>query len=122
MFCPKCGAENPEVSSFCQKCGAALAQPTPAPAPTPQQPVVMQAGRTSGMAITSLVLGIVGLLFNPLSVLAVIFGAVALSQIGKDPTLKGKGMAMAGLILGIVIAAIWIILIIFASSSVFWFY
>ena len=25
MFCPKCGAENAEGSSFCQKCGASLA-------------------------------------------------------------------------------------------------
>jgi uncharacterized membrane protein len=24
MFCPKCGAENAEGSSFCQKCGASL--------------------------------------------------------------------------------------------------
>ncbi|MFC2022993.1 DUF4190 domain-containing protein [Chloroflexota bacterium] len=122
MYCPKCGAENPEGASFCQKCGAGLTQPIPASAPAPQQPIVMQAERTSGMAITSLVLGIVGFIINPLSVLAIIFGAVALSQIGKDPTLKGKGMAVAGLVLGIVIAAIWIILIIFASNSFFWFY
>ncbi|TET42688.1 MAG: zinc-ribbon domain-containing protein [Dehalococcoidia bacterium] len=24
MFCPKCGAENPEGAKFCSKCGAAL--------------------------------------------------------------------------------------------------
>ena len=31
MFCSKCGAENPEDSSFCQKCGAALRTPTSTP-------------------------------------------------------------------------------------------
>lgn len=29
MFCGKCGAENPEGVTFCQKCGAALTPPTP---------------------------------------------------------------------------------------------
>jgi uncharacterized protein DUF4190 len=34
------------------------------------------------------------------SILAVIFGHIAISQAGKDPTLRGKGMAVAGLVLG----------------------
>jgi len=29
MFCPKCGAENPEGAKFCSKCGAELAAPAP---------------------------------------------------------------------------------------------
>ncbi len=50
----------------------------------------------SGMAITSLILGIVGV-----SLLAVVFGHIARSQIAKSGGfLTGDGMAMAGLILG----------------------
>jgi hypothetical protein len=53
--------------------------------------------RTSGFAIASLVLGILGF-----SILAIIFGGVAINQTGKDPNLSGKGMAVAGLVLGII--------------------
>jgi len=51
-----------------------------------------------------------------LSVLAIIFGGVAISQTGKDPTLGGRGMAIAGLVLGIIIVAVWIITIIWWGS------
>ena len=55
--------------------------------------------RTSGLAIASMVLGILWLYWIG-SILAVIFGHIAISQAGKDPTVKGKGMAIAGLVLG----------------------
>lgn len=61
--------------------------------------------RTNGMAIASLVLGIIGLvaccLFVP-SLLAIVFGAVAMNQCKNDPTYTGRGMAIAGLIVGVV--------------------
>ena len=57
---------------------------------------------TNGMAIASLVLGIISIplcfLLVP-AVLAVIFGLVAFNQI-KGSGQSGKGMAIAGLILG----------------------
>ena len=48
MFCPICGKENPEGSTFCAGCGKPLSAPTaPAPAPAaapvaPQQPAPQQ--------------------------------------------------------------------------------
>ncbi len=57
------------------------------------------AGRTSGLAIASMVLGILWIFYIG-SILAVIFGHIAISQTGKDPTLRGRGMAIAGLVLG----------------------
>jgi len=48
-----------------------------------------------------MVLGILWLLWLG-SILAVIFGHVALSQIQKDPSIRGRGMAIAGLVLGYV--------------------
>lgn len=59
------------------------------------------ATRTSGLAITALVLGIPGLCLLPLGLVALILGIVALVQIA-DPKrgLSGKGMAITGTILG----------------------
>ena len=122
MYCTECGEQNHDENKFCKNCGAALAQvaATPELRREPQHPPtiqqVYQKTRTSGLAVASLVLGIIGLLFSPLSVLAIIFGGVAISQTGKDPTLGGRGMAIAGLVLGIIIAAGWIIAIIFWGS------
>lgn len=65
----------------------------------PQQP-------TSGLAVTSLVLSILGLVgscctFGILSLGAVIFGHVALAET-KSGQKRGHGMAVAGLIMGYV--------------------
>ena len=34
MFCPKCGAENPDSSKFCNKCGSVLSPEAPKPTGT----------------------------------------------------------------------------------------
>lgn len=54
---------------------------------------------TSGLAIASMVLGILWLYWVG-SILAVIFGHVAIAQCNRDPNLGGKGMAIAGVVLG----------------------
>lgn len=60
------------------------------------------AAKTNGLAVASLVLGIVWIYWIG-SVLAVIFGAVAMSQIEKSGgTQGGRGLATAGLVLGLV--------------------
>jgi len=64
------------------------------------------AQKTSGMAIAALVCGILGV-----SAVAIILGFVALSQIKRSGGLeKGRGMALAGIILGFVWVAISIAL------------
>jgi type II secretory pathway pseudopilin PulG len=75
------------------------------------------AEKTSGMAIASLVFGIL-FLFFPLNILAIIFGHISLSQIKASAgRLGGRGMAIAGLVLGYLgIAMIPIILIIAAIA------
>ncbi len=66
------------------------------------QVTLHQAPRTSGLAIASLVLGLLWLCGLG-SLLATIFGAVAIGQISRsNGTMDGKGMAIAGLILGII--------------------
>jgi hypothetical protein len=65
----------------------------------PPRYLVVGATRTNGFAVASLVLGIVWLLGLG-SILAIIFGHVALRQISRDASQTGKGMAVAGLALG----------------------
>lgn len=58
---------------------------------------------TNGMSIASLVLGILSIpmcfLFLP-AILAVAFGFVGLSQVKNRPGQSGRGLAIAGIILG----------------------
>lgn len=75
--------------------------------------------RTSGLAIASLVCGISGLfcMFLP-GIAAVICGHMALKQIA-DPNVRmeGRGMAIAGLVLGylsVAIMVVWLIGIVFS--------
>lgn len=66
------------------------------PGAYPGYPAVAQ--RTSGMAIASLILSILGI-----GLLGVIFGHLALSEIKKsNGMVGGQGLAMAGLIIGYV--------------------
>jgi len=70
--------------------------------------------KTNGLAIASLILGIVGV-----SILAIILGHVGLNQIKRNGE-QGRGMALAGVILGYIGFAgtvIWIIAVaVFAAN------
>jgi hypothetical protein len=88
-FCRSCGAEL-AGATFCPRCGARADTVQP-----------LSEG-TSGNAIASLVLGVVGLVFFPLvpSILAIVLGRSAKRDIRERPGLTGEGMATAGIVLG----------------------
>ena len=73
--------------------------PPVAPAQAPVYPV----RQTSALAITSLVLGLLGWTMLPLvaSVCAVVCGHMARAELRRNPaTMDGDGLAVAGLVLG----------------------
>ncbi|MGO8674569.1 MAG: DUF4190 domain-containing protein [Limisphaerales bacterium] len=94
-------AETPELSGL-------LAAAPPSVLPSTAVPGVEEP-RTNGLAAAGMIMGILavscafcchGLPFN---VLGLIFSAIGLSQINQDPAgQRGRGMAIAGLILSIV--------------------
>ena len=90
MYCPKCGAENAEGLQLCSACGEALPSQLAEPAANT---------KTSGLAITALVLGILSIFTFFLTALpAIICGIIALVKIGKSSgKLKGSGLAIAGI-------------------------
>ena len=99
MNCPKCNAGNADNAKFCSSCGAPLTADASVP-------------KNNGFAIASVVLGAVGILLSWFtlaipSILAVIFGHIARSQIkASGGRLAGAGMALGGLIMGYVIVAL----------------
>ncbi len=73
-----------------------------ASAPFPMAPYPPAVPQTSGLAVASMVLGLLGLLFVGLTALpAVICAHVSLSQIKQSAgRLSGRGMAITGLVTG----------------------
>ena len=70
----------------------------PSHPPVAQNPVV-DSGSAFGYAITSMVLGIVWVYWVT-SILALIFGHLALKKMKQDNNFRGKGFAIAGVALG----------------------
>jgi len=102
MYCPKCGTENPDDAQLCRSCSWVLTSTsTVAPAPD---------AKTSGLAVTSLVLGILSIFTLFLTAIpAMILGIVGIVKIEKSAgQLKGKGLAIAGIALPI--ASLFILL------------
>lgn len=75
----------------------------------------------SGLAVTSLVCGIAGVVFGSFlfwlvlpffaSVVAIITGHLALRRMKTDPGVGGRGMALAGIIMGYVMVAIQLVVL-----------
>lgn len=111
----------PGVTGGASSSGAAI--PAAAAAPMagsgPVVPTTMvPMAPTEPLAIWSLVLSLVGFMGfccgGPmLGIAAVICGHLALSKIAANPNLRGRGLAQAGLILGYLVVASWLIYILF---------
>jgi hypothetical protein len=68
-------------------------------------------GATNGMATAALVTGLGGIVFGLAAPVAVGLGIAALSQLRKRPGEGGRGMAIAGLVIGSVVTVGYVLLI-----------
>jgi hypothetical protein len=86
--------------------------------PQYQQQPNYQQKRTNGFGITALVLGIIGILVAQfiLGPLAIIFGGVGIGFANKNNG-SGKGLAIAGLVLGIVDLLIFLVVVMLLTSA-----
>ncbi|CAL9342804.1 hypothetical protein SUDANB58_00302 [Streptomyces sp. enrichment culture] len=84
-------------------------------------PAASTGSRTNGLAIASLVCGIIGLfLFNVvLGPIAIVLGVVGMRQ---APARGGAGMAKAGIVLGVVDLVLFLVLMAVAASGGFTWY
>ena len=85
-----------------------MSDPQPMPQPFPQQ-------STNGMAIAGFVTALICC-----SPLGIIFSAIGLSQINQNPNQQGKGLAIAGLIIGLSTFAIGITIWILSLYTPIW--
>ena len=74
--------------------------------PPPGQVAPQQQRRTSGAAIASLIFGILGCIPFITGLLAVICGILGIAKT-KDPRYTGRGLAIAGLLLGLLSIVLW---------------
>lgn len=110
MVCNKCGSPINPDATFCTNCGAPVEAQAPqaynaTPVYDAPQPATSDAPPAKGLAVTSMVCGIVSFFCFGiiLGALAIIFGGVAKSKGNKG------GMATAGIVLGVVGIALYFI-------------
>jgi hypothetical protein len=101
MYCLKCGVQNSDNAKLCNSCGAVFSLVPP----TPPKPIM---SKTSGLAIASLVLGILSIFtFLLTAIPSIICGIISLIKIGKSGgKLTGKGFALTGIILPVIVLPI----------------
>jgi hypothetical protein len=139
LICQVCDTPQPDGNHLCPTCAATIAAPLspwqpagPAVAPAAHggaenpyaspvagtQPLSagpyqfpQQATRTCGMAVAALIVSIVGLCICAIILcpLAIILGLNAKKAMDADPTLRGRGMATAAIIIGAVGLVLFVI-------------
>jgi len=112
--CPYCAKTIEDHARVCPFCNTSLASPAAAPPFPSTTPPGRQ--ETSGKAVASLICGIL-FFFLPSAIVAVIMGHLSLSDIRRSAgRLGGRGLAIAGLVLGYAGLAIIPVLIIAAIA------
>ena len=118
MICTNCGHNNHDDALFCVACGASLQTSPQYQNPYDQQPQYNNQYNTNaqqpgkGLAIASMVLGIIAFLCAPIitGVLSIVFGGVA-----KSKGYRG-GMATAGIVCGVIALVLWVVSLVFLGD------
>ena len=115
LICSACGTRFAVGHQYCPVCGKRVVASAVMDV-ADDSPELLAPPVTSGRAIASLICGI--LFVFPLSVIAIVFGHFSLAEIGSSAgRLKGRGLAMAGLVLGYVGFVVFVLVVIVGVIS-----
>jgi hypothetical protein len=95
ITCPRCSATSLITSNNCGSCGMPF---------TMEGTTIEVSSSSNGFAVASIVLGFVGIapcMFALPGILAITFGIIALVRISNHEGAQGKGLAIAGISLGV---------------------
>lgn len=114
MFCTACGKEIKDEAVVCVHCGIGTGTALRAASrPDPLMRMILPLGR-SGLAIVAGYLGLFSVLLVP-APLALLFGILAVMDIKKHKDKLGMGRAVFGIVMG----AVFTIVLIFSGFSLF---
>ncbi|HZS46449.1 MAG TPA: DUF4190 domain-containing protein [Blastocatellia bacterium] len=122
MQCPTCRSTNPYAATFCLNCGQRFEVQQPQFSGFTASPQNLK----TGLAVTSLVLGILSVItigfLGILSILGLILGIVALAKVKNNPMIYGgKNLALGGVItngIGLLLGIVIVIMAAIALPSV----
>ncbi|MBE7076296.1 MAG: DUF4190 domain-containing protein [Clostridiales bacterium] len=117
MFCSYCGKKVADTDKFCKECGAEIKKTAEVVDPvaetenTQVESNEVQTKKFSGKAIAGFVLSLAGIVFAGMicGIIGLILSSIALKNIKNNENLRGKGLAIAGLVISIIDIVIMII-------------
>ena len=107
MYCKNCGQQINDNADVCIYCGVAV-----------NQGISSKATKYSPWAITGMVVSLVSIFFNLFAIvptIGVIFSGIGMKQTA-DGQMRGRGMAITGLVIGIIGITYMIIILAVATS------
>ncbi len=115
MFCKNCGKEIDDSAYVCVHCGVKVERAQTHVEVKQRNNVAFGLG-IAGFALSILSLWL-AMYYCVASIVAIVLSAVSMNMAKKND--DKHGLATAGLIIGIVSTAIWLIVLIFAASIIF---
>lgn len=100
-FCKNCGKETQDGNKFCMYCGTKVEEESIAS--TENKIVTTEAARINAFALVGFILAMSSLVLNfwgTVGIAATVFSGIGLSKTGPGKD-RGRGFAIAGLIVGI---------------------
>lgn len=118
MYCPKCGAKNPENAKFCEQCGTKLHVTLEDTETSTIAESVSVKRRTSRLAISAFITAILGVLIIPLGWVAIINLAMKTQEGNLSRAHNFTLLLSTAVLLGILLAFIGFILGIVAKTKI----